>query len=735
VVLVEFLNENLRQPHEHIQLAASAGLRQMLFSFFPVAAGSGPSERLQLLTVLKYMEGLRVEANVAVTRGYALALGALPPKLVTQPAGRLKEVFDSLGAVASPSWRIAGEADVETRRNAVESIVELGEKLVVTGALSDDSGVAAAHVIALLLSACEDYSVDKRGDTGSWCRIAGMKGLHRLVLAALRAPCTLYPRDQTAKYSAIDKAADSSSEEAVVVGSHVLTVYGHALVEEVMPGGSLCVSYPPHSFGAVMCSAPRLVFKRKGVELIGQSAVASSDQEFHLPAAPERKAAMLTAFDGTGLAEITKSTAAAISGDDAFSSRWDPQALQFAAVDQSHVHKVVGVLLKQLGEKLDAVRDVAGGILASLVRSTDPRICILPDRRVLQGALAHIENKVAASATAVAASATEGSGASDVAVVKWTQPKFVYSFLTGILDSNHYFAPVIGGLVISIGGLSEGIAKESLAALLHWCNVQRAAKNMRDLSLLAATLVALFRQHARDSRVVMPLLKCLSALLRNGIFDFLYSMTVQKDAVGSELHRLVTSELNKCGEIAKIRAGIDLYLLLLMFDDPVRPAALKSLLFLTGHKYPKVRKYAAEQLYVVLISDPLAVGPSREDVAAAMAEEEKTEAAGEREADRPRRRSGIARSEEASQQASDILTSTLWEDSVPAVARERRARLCEVLGVEMKVSVGGGEEEGKSSSSSSKKKKKPAKEDELDSYDALVREAGNISLTILATSW
>lgn len=720
VALVEFLNENIKQPHEHIQRAAAAGLRQMLFSYFPVGA-TGPSERLQSLTVLKYLEGLKVELNVAVTRGYALALGALPPKLLRQPQGRVGAVFACLGEVADTAWRVAGEPDVETRRNAVESIVELGDKLTLVGVLSPASGgrsadcVSVADVVDLLLRACEDYSVDKRGDTGSWCRIAGMKGLQRILVTALRRPDSSYPQDSAAV------PVDSANSE-IVVGSHVLTAYGHALVTAV--GGDqseiLRVSFPPGSGASSSSSSAsvrEIVVRVKGVELVGQSRP-TTDGEFIVRAAADRRVAMLSAHTGEGLATLTKKTAATATADDSFASRWDPQEVRFSPIEQDQVHRIVSALLKQLGEKLDVVREVAGGVLVSLVRSTDPFVAILPDRKVLEGGLLQIEKNVAAAEKASGSTSANGGEIEQQANhLKWTQPKYVYTFLTGVLDSNLYFAPVVGGLVISIGGLSEGIGKESLAALLNWCNMQKASKNMRDLSLLATTLVDIFRQFSRQSRVVMPLLKCLSALLRNGIFDFLYSSSSGPESVGLDLHRLVLTELNKCGEIAKIRAGIDLYLLLLMFDDPVRPAALKSLVTLTGHKYPKVRKYAAEQLYLVMISDPFAVGPSREEVAALIASDLESDRAGETRAVRERRCSGIAQSTEDSEQAMGVLTCTLWEDDDVATARGKRAVLGDLLHVEIKTVAASAE------GGSGRQKNGPV-EDKLDSYGALVREAG-----------
>ena len=732
VTLVEFLNENLRQPHQHIQVAATNGLRHMLFSYFPVSAvGAGPSERLQNLTVLKYIQGLRTETNVAATRGYALALGALPPKLVRQPPGRSREVFACLKTVTDVNWKIAGEADVETRRNAVESIAELGEKLALSAGGHAPSaaadGVYSAEVAAMLLDACEDYSVDKRGDTGSWCRIAGMKGLQRLLLASFRCPHSMYPKDHSVKYSAITALDTSPDSDAIVVGSHVLTVFGHGIVESMAsdPDGPLTVSFAPHSLGSVMCGGEgegNLTVKRKGVELIGQSRPSprSTDEDFLLPSAAERRVAMLAALSGEGLSATTQRCAASLA-EDGDVATWEPQkvALHLSDIDQSQVHQIIGTLLKQLGEKLDTVREVAGGILENVVHSVDPDIVSIPDRCVLRGGLAQIANKVTAnSADEKSSATTSGTCSSHTDSLRWTQPKYVYTFLTGILDSNHYFAQVISGLVISIGGLSEGIVKESLAALLLWCNMLKSAKNLRALSLLASTLVDIFRKHSRDSRVTLPLLKCLSALLRNGIFDFLHPLASQPGSLAKDLHKLVATELNKCSDVAKIRAGIDLYLLLLMCDDPVRPSALKSLVTLCGHKYPKVRKYAAEQLYVALISDPLAVGSSREEVAAAIIaalSESEGRLASER-SETVRRRSGLSTSAEECQEAMEILTATLWEDNNVSAARNMREKLAELLHVEITVSARGGPSQSSARSA--------PQEDALDSYDALVREAG-----------
>lgn len=113
VTYVESLNEHLRQPHEGIQLAARSALREFLYSYFSFG-DSAPSDRLQKLTVLKYMEGLESDNNASVTRGYALALGVLPLRLVVQPVGRLHEVLNVLSISSNPSKKVGGEYDADT---------------------------------------------------------------------------------------------------------------------------------------------------------------------------------------------------------------------------------------------------------------------------------------------------------------------------------------------------------------------------------------------------------------------------------------------------------------------------------------------------------------------------------------------------------------------------------------------------------------------------------------------
>jgi len=74
--------------------------------------------------------------------------------------------------------------DVEARRNCMESI-----RLVLTALASHPSHkLSLDHVVRMynaLISGLEDYTVDERGDVGSWVRIASIQGLTSVSVALL----------------------------------------------------------------------------------------------------------------------------------------------------------------------------------------------------------------------------------------------------------------------------------------------------------------------------------------------------------------------------------------------------------------------------------------------------------------------------------------------------------------------------------------------------------------------
>ncbi|CAM9179699.1 unnamed protein product [Scytosiphon promiscuus] len=225
--LLDSIHESLRHAVESVQISATAALKAVLKHWFPVGQ-DGPSERLRARTIGLYVTGLRTEENAAVTRGCAMALGVLPRKLAGASRDVLEEVLDALKDAAlgrhgprSPSLAAAADGqegtvppdddapDAETRRNALGSLVSLCEEVGVGGGGSAEVDAKSGGgdgrdgptgwrsvrltvgdvegVLATLLAAAEDYSVDKRGDVGSWCRVEALAGMERLLRLTARA--------------------------------------------------------------------------------------------------------------------------------------------------------------------------------------------------------------------------------------------------------------------------------------------------------------------------------------------------------------------------------------------------------------------------------------------------------------------------------------------------------------------------------------------------------------------
>ena len=192
VRLLDSIDVNLRHPNEDIQTSASKALAQLMKTYFPVGE-KGPSERLQKRVVDKYIDLVATSDYPGETRGYSLALGALPAKLLAPTSEVLERVLDCLCKAARFDARVGDDRDAETRRNSLRAIASVCDTVSLGGVKSTCppfiglSKGQTKKVFEALLLALSDYNTDRRGDVGSWSRLVAMDGLESLTFAAVRA--------------------------------------------------------------------------------------------------------------------------------------------------------------------------------------------------------------------------------------------------------------------------------------------------------------------------------------------------------------------------------------------------------------------------------------------------------------------------------------------------------------------------------------------------------------------
>jgi hypothetical protein len=182
-----------------VQQAAVAALHALTRTYFPVGI-SGPSQRLQKRIVDTFVQTILSDNNAAATRGYSLALGSLPPKLLAPNGDVLSKVIECLCAISRPNRKVGGESDAETRRNALRSLVQVCRTVGFSKMEESETPqvplafLSKAHVQLVfesLLESMGDYGIDRRGDVGSWSRVEAMVGLEEILYMAINASPTI----------------------------------------------------------------------------------------------------------------------------------------------------------------------------------------------------------------------------------------------------------------------------------------------------------------------------------------------------------------------------------------------------------------------------------------------------------------------------------------------------------------------------------------------------------------
>lgn len=288
---------------------------------------------------------------------------------------------------------------------------------------------------------------------------------------------------------------------------------------------------------------------------------------------------------------------------------------------------VVSALLKQAAEKIDRTRAAAAAALAAVLRgrpSAIPSLAALPPALVpARDALltAIPADEATAAAWAVPASAfgalvpliVGGSGGSGG----------VRGDVDGLSSEElaTYRAPLIEGVIVSAGGVGDSLGKAAGGALVAALKGQRAevdaAGTLRLQSAVADELVAVLSRGAGEDRVIVPLLRVLDLLFSSGALASVAPPYPAAPApFASKLADGVRAELKGSRDIAKLCLGLQALCHLAALGptpapeapapeapapESARVSAMQGVLALMVNRYPRVRRVAAEQLYVVLL--------------------------------------------------------------------------------------------------------------------------------------
>jgi hypothetical protein len=247
-------------------------------------------------------------------------------------------------------------------------------------------------------------------------------------------------------------------------------------------------------------------------------------------------------------------------------------------------------------EKINKVRGVAGELFEAVVSCALPDVPHLPHHRELKQLVVDLEAKAVAALPAEVANLQPEVHVSHIG---WSTPELLEELLPRLLALQSYTYPVMDGMVLSVGGLTESIVRFSSAGLLEYLGAfqEDEDEDAGNAGLVHAFEVMLQLMQGRDARVIIPVFKTFELLFNNCIFDLL--PTEAQEGLGLRLHAAVLQEIRGCKDITKIMAAVGVLVGLVAFPG-VCTKSLHTVLLLLVHGFPKVRRVASTKFYTAL---------------------------------------------------------------------------------------------------------------------------------------
>lgn len=250
--------------------------------------------------------------------------------------------------------------------------------------------------------------------------------------------------------------------------------------------------------------------------------------------------------------------------------------------DEELCSSIMCALLKQLGEKLDAVRCQAGECIQRLLTTQSPRVPFVSHRNMLARALCVGEHGT-----------------------NWSNPAETFPLLMRAVNIDGFFSSILEGMVVSVGGLTESVSKNSTASLFEWIRVCRQLKATQKILQMGEVFLGLFHRFKRNGRVLLPLLSTLDKLLSHGYLEEL--LTHNNGNFIRNLMKSLSNEISGCSDVKRLLAIVGVSLNIIQPDletsATMRKSVLPVLMSTLLSPYPRVRQYTAEQLYVKIEED------------------------------------------------------------------------------------------------------------------------------------
>lgn len=123
-------------------------------------------------------------------------------------------------------------------------------------------------------------------------------------------------------------------------------------------------------------------------------------------------------------------------------------------------------------------------------------------------------------------------------------------------------------------------------------------KGLENKKAFMRKLIQIFNENLRDDRVTIPLMKTIELILNS---DYLSDDELVDEL--KQIHALTVQENNKSKNIVKLMSSAGVFTGMLAYNDKeLLQKAIRSLLFLLYHSYPKVRTLTSEKLYTALLT-------------------------------------------------------------------------------------------------------------------------------------